>query len=201
MCGPAAGAGGGGKAPGAGRAPPLPVPLAVGGAGGGEGAAWNPRGYAVAEEPLDARASTVVPPYLGLATFQQEDTDRFHGREAAVADLLDRLGRTRFLGVFGPSGCGKSSLLRAGLMPAVPHRTVLLTPTANPPRGLENLVGEDDLLIVDQFEEIFTVCCDAAARDLFISELTGLSARVVIAGRADFLDRCAGYPVLVDALR
>src|SRR6185295_8431626 len=56
-------------------------------------------------------------PYLGLLTFQEADTDHFFGREASVADLLDRVQRAPFLAVLGASGSGKSSVVRAGLIP------------------------------------------------------------------------------------
>src|SRR5215207_1269634 len=56
-------------------------------------------------------------PYLGLLTFHEQDADRFFGREALVADLVERAGRAPFLAVLGPSGSGKSSVVRAGLIP------------------------------------------------------------------------------------
>ena len=43
----------------------------------------------------------------------------FFGRDEQVDQLLERLGRQRFLAVVGTSGCGKSSLVRAGLIPAL----------------------------------------------------------------------------------
>lgn len=63
------------------------------------------------------------------------------------------------------------------------------------------------LLMVDQFEEVFTLCPDERERAAFIDCLVGAAAerdgpaRVVIGVRADFLARCAQYPALVDALR
>src|SRR5262249_32872273 len=56
-------------------------------------------------------------PYLGLLTFQEQDAERFFGREALVAELVERAGRAPFLAVLGPSGGGKSSVVRAGLIP------------------------------------------------------------------------------------
>jgi WD40 repeat protein len=43
----------------------------------------------------------------------------FFGRDTQVDQLLDRLGRQRFVAVVGTSGCGKSSLVHAGLIPAL----------------------------------------------------------------------------------
>jgi len=55
------------------------------------------------------------------------------------------------------------------------------------------------LLIVDQFEELFTIA-DAAERDEFIGALeravAAEAATIVIALRADFYGRCAAYPAL-----
>ncbi|WP_204006129.1 WD40 repeat domain-containing protein [Virgisporangium aurantiacum] len=62
------------------------------------------------------------------------------------------------------------------------------------------------LVVVDQFEEVFTLCDDTAERDAFIAALLAAQgddsrARVVIAGRADVYTRCATCPDLVTALR
>jgi hypothetical protein len=56
-------------------------------------------------------------PYLGLLTFREQDAERFFGRAALVAELVERAGRAPFLAVLGPSGSGKSSVVRAGLIP------------------------------------------------------------------------------------
>jgi WD40 repeat protein len=89
-------------------------------------------------------------PYLGLASFQAADAERFFGRERLVADLVNRLEERRFLAVVGPSGSGKSSLLRAGLLPAVRSGrlpdsqdwpTVLLTPGEHPLEELAVHIG------------------------------------------------------------
>jgi WD40 repeat protein len=62
------------------------------------------------------------------------------------------------------------------------------------------------LVVVDQFEEIFTLCGDAAERHAFVRCLAGSAGgqdqvRVVLGVRADFFARCARYPELVAALR
>jgi len=53
------------------------------------------------------------------------------------------------------------------------------------------------LLLVDQFEETFTLCKDAEERKAFIENLLSLadddSAHVIITLRADFYHHCAGY--------
>ncbi|MFI9808265.1 hypothetical protein ACIHEJ_28515 [Streptomyces sp. NPDC052301] len=68
------------------------------------------------------------------------------------------------------------------------------------------------LIVVDQFEEAFTLCSDEADRRTFIQLLhaactpppgTGDPApvRVVLGIRADFYEQCLGYPELADALQ
>ncbi len=62
-------------------------------------------------------------------------------------------------------------------------------------------------LVVDQFEELFTLCTDETERQSFIDNLmtavspeTGGPTIVVITLRADFYDRCDPYPHLRDAV-
>jgi WD40 repeat protein/energy-coupling factor transporter ATP-binding protein EcfA2 len=73
---------------------------------------------------------------------------------------------------------------------------------------LQALTGDAELLlVVDQFEEVFTLCTDADERAGFIQALlTAAQAensrtRVVIGVRADFYAHCADHPELVKALR
>jgi hypothetical protein len=57
-------------------------------------------------------------------------------------------------------------------------------------------------VLVDQFEEVFTLCYDEAERRRFIQALVGLAgqadsrATVVLGIRADFLARCTEYAEL-----
>ena len=170
--------------------------------------------------------SSTVCPYRGLAAFGPEDADWFFGRERATAALLQRLGRQSGKGplaVVAPSGAGKSSLLRAGLVPALsrtgtpeapaPH-VLVCTPTAHPLEHLHALLGtrerEPDrlvplaplVLVVDQFEELFTLCRDDDVRRAYLRELTALCtgpaapARVVLGLRADFSGHCLTRPEL-----
>jgi WD40 repeat protein len=62
------------------------------------------------------------------------------------------------------------------------------------------------LIVVDQFEEVFTLCADPDERAAFISTLLTATAepnsrtRLVIGMRADFYPRCADHPLLAQAL-
>ncbi|MEO3852571.1 trypsin-like peptidase domain-containing protein [Streptomyces sp. B8F3] len=58
-------------------------------------------------------------PYRGLEPFTERDAGWFHGREAVVDTVLERLRGHRLVMLMGPSGAGKSSLLHAGVWPAL----------------------------------------------------------------------------------
>ncbi len=171
------------------------------------------RGYPRTPPP---RPPQDVSPYPGLAAFSTSQADWFFGRADATADLADRLAERlddRFpLFVVGPSGAGKSSLLRAGLVPAARQgrfpgsltwRHALITPTAHPAAVLAAVPRDaTTLLVVDQFEELFTLCHDEAEREEFIAGLCAGPPLIVVAGlRADFYGRCTAHPDLVTALR
>jgi WD40 repeat protein/class 3 adenylate cyclase len=146
-------------------------------------------------------------PYKGLVPFEAEDADVFFGREELVQDLVGRLDETPFLAVVAPSGNGKSSLVRAGVVPELQRRhdrlrPVLFSPGEHPLAELA-AAGDTGLLVVDQFEEVFTLCRDEAERSAFIEALLDAAERglhVVIALRADFYGHCAAYPPLAAAL-
>ena len=219
-------------------------------------------------------------PYRGLAAFEEYDAAFFFGREAATAQVLDRMSRhaagAGLLMVSGVSGAGKSSLLRAGVLPriraaglaaapgAASWPCVVFTPTRAPldelalrvavlagtdasavRRGLDTSpegfalparqaalarppgpAGDPNgaaaergqagpqrlLLVVNQFEELFTQCPDEGQRQAFITALHAATtarhgpdqapaALVVLGVRADFEARCADYPQLADAVQ
>ncbi|QXJ21795.1 hypothetical protein AGRA3207_002689 [Actinomadura graeca] len=62
------------------------------------------------------------------------------------------------------------------------------------------------LVVVDQFEEVFTVCRDTKEREGFVAALVHAAqapdsrTRVAIAVRSDFYTHCTRLPALVDAL-
>lgn len=65
----------------------------------------------------------------------------------------------------------------------------------------------DTLIVVDQFEEVFTLCRDRDERDAFIALLIAATTaatgrtRVVLGVRADFYGHCVQDPHLVEAMR
>ncbi|MFE4832074.1 helix-turn-helix domain-containing protein [Streptomyces sp. NPDC056672] len=204
--------------------PTLPVVLAYAEACGGNSGEWEARWREASTEAAALAAEDGTgnpdPPYRGLARYETGDSGRFFGREQLTSDLVDLLHRERFAAVFGPSGSGKSSVLRAGVIPALQHpedgsarlaAIRVLTPGDRPFRNQAHLLtpkdaSADTLVVVDQFEEVFTLCKDPAERAAFIDLLlaarrTGSRLRLLIAVRADFYGRCAEHRDLADALR
>ncbi|QLH25684.1 WD40 repeat domain-containing protein [Streptomyces sp. Rer75] len=203
--------------------PTRAVALAYVKACGGDVIEWERRWTAASAE-LAAEAAaddTSRPPYRGLTRFEPGDAELFFGRDRLVERLAELNHKHRFTAVFGPSGSGKSSLLRAGLIPLLraasddevpPAAVRILTPGADPLRTHADRIlpvpgtDADTWLIVDQFEELYTLGADPVDRDTFIDSLVAATApdsrlRVVIAVRADFLGRCAEHPGLTAALQ
>jgi WD40 repeat protein len=67
-------------------------------------------------------------PFPGLEAFTEQDSAVFFGRDAEIAELLERLHpvvtgqANRLVTVIGPSGAGKSSLVQAGVVPRLRQR-------------------------------------------------------------------------------
>ena len=153
------------------------------------------RVFALAASGLDVPRPATDCPYQGLLAFDVGDTDRFFGRSAAVADLVERVKQGGFVALVGSSGSGKSSVLRAGLVPAL-GGGVVITPGDTPPP----VPPGDVPLVVDQFEELFTLCRDDENRRRFVDDLLSRRGPVAIGVRADFYGRCAFHPALARAV-
>ncbi|AUI58328.1 hypothetical protein BKN51_08910 [Amycolatopsis sp. BJA-103] len=159
-----------------------------------------------------------VCPYPGLRAFQPDQARWFFGREATLSVLMDKIDhRSGPVFVVAPSGVGKSSLLRAGVTTAVADSGrpwLLLTPAKEPcetlaqqvaqlidgsvdgvlsavrsdPALLASMLPDGTVIVVDQFEEVFTLCAGEAERRRFIAAL--IAMRAVLGVRGDFYDHC-----------
>jgi WD40 repeat protein/energy-coupling factor transporter ATP-binding protein EcfA2 len=140
-------------------------------------------------------------PYPGMAAFDRRNARLFHGRQREVADLLQELRHRRCLFLIGRSGSGKSSLVLAGLLPHLEQgRTVhVMRPGATPATTLAALTASDTgkcLLVVDQFEEVYTrATAEEAGRfeEALCAWVGGEERVLLVTVRSDF------YPDMQDS--
>ena len=166
----------------------------------------------------EPRPETPRCPYPGMIPFKLDDARFFYGREAEIDQMLQCLRHQRFLMVIGDSGSGKSSLINAGLLPKLNASTffspgywlvrtmrpgsqplqtlsqIMESDLGQPAQAVANLLATHPpaqrlLLIIDQFEELFTQASQLDESQ-FIAVLKELraaeSCAVVIALRSDF---------------
>lgn len=166
--------------------------------------------YARHEDGDDTRP-IVVRPFRGLLAFLPEHRRFFFGRDSEVAEVRHDLQalieqkKERFLIVAGASGTGKSSLVLARVVPEHAGRdgttAKVIRPSGGGPAVLAALLAERGdataplLLLVDQFEEIFTTL-SAAERVDFVQRLWAAAAdpasniTVLVTLRVDFIGQC-----------
>jgi len=170
----------------------------------------------------DAAEQTEKPPYKGLSTFNADDADNYFGREREAESFANRLRLSQLLAVVGPSGTGKSSFILAGVLPLLPKgwRAVVARPGSAPfatlqarlvAAGFARVLPVNDanafadglaaqldgdaalILVIDQFEELLTLCSDPVEREAFALALVTAAEhasgrlRVVLTLRDDFL--------------
>ena len=158
-------------------------------------------------------------PYVGLTAFDELTSDRFYGRERMLKSALQRLSTERFLAVLGPSGSGKSSIVLGGIIPMLKAGDVegsanwnyfpTIVPGSDPVASITSVVtaealgnGQPAVIVVDQFEELFTLCSSDATREAFTSALLQYldapSPRhtVIVSMRSDYESHLAKLPRL-----
>ncbi len=172
-----------------------------------------------------SNADAILPPYPGLCPYTEKDSARFFGRRRETEELIVKLAHHHFLAVIGPSGSGKSSLVLAGLVPVLRRSTqfgiggwqvLTLRPGERPLAALTAALGSDPsdaaqavtsvladrlehrlLLIIDQFEEVFTTAREDTTA--FQESLRRIAARpdgyVVLTARSDFYSELFETPL------
>ncbi|MEV5962085.1 BTAD domain-containing putative transcriptional regulator [Kribbella sp. NPDC051952] len=151
---------------------------------------------------------STVCPYQGLKPYDVDDAELFFGRDDEVATGLRKLADRSILAVVGPSGCGKSSLIRAGIAASLRsdrRQVVTITPGLHPVRALAAALPGQGLLptlVVDQCEEVFSLCPDAAERAAFLTRLTdhAATAPLILSFRADRLADISSHPGFAHAV-
>jgi len=160
-------------------------------------------------------------PWLGLTPYSLAERNLFYGRQSVVDALLERVvdaNATSLLAVVGASGTGKSSVVKAGLLPLLANPPEELRErigqwsivhcarlNAEPCAQLKQAVAELDglpnhhrqLLLIDQFEELYTQCSLQEQRTQFLADLRKtMDSRdnllIVITLRSDFEPRPSG---------
>jgi eukaryotic-like serine/threonine-protein kinase len=161
------------------------------------------------DEARPAHQVDLEHPWVGLESFSDEARGYFFGRDAEVAELLQRLRLHSLLVLFGRSGLGKTSLLRARLVPKLeklgdrpalyrirysegekfPLDQLLVALEVLGQLDVPGLALPEDPasrlwlhfhyrerknrvshLILDQFEEIFTIGADRPGADLEVRQ-------------------------------
>ena len=97
--------------------------------------------------------------FLGLKSYNEEDSEYFFGREQDKENLLTILQKNKFLTLTGGLGSGKSSLLKAGLVPRLKNGFVgqagkdwsiaYFRPGISPLNNLAHALTFDDVLNVE----------------------------------------------------
>jgi hypothetical protein len=152
-----------------------------------------------------------------MVSFREDNSDCFFGRDAEVKELVERLRLHPFISVIGPSGNGKSSLVFAGLIPALRRsglfgsgewlvrtirpgetplaelKTALGNDLANPKLAVTQALASQPnaqrlLLVIDQFEEVFTLTREEAApfQKALLHLIDTPNCYLILTVRADF---------------
>lgn len=172
-------------------------------------------------------------PYRGFAAFREEDAPFYFGREKFIFDLLEAVCNQPLVSLIGASGSGKSSVLSAGLIPKLQTaRDVGVVSFRPDNKPFDNLavalncppldVNDETqlcnyiqaiisasgywrfVLIVDQFEEIFTLAPNIERQNflkaLYYAIKHTQNFTLVLTLRADFLGNLQNY-LLAKALQ
>ncbi|MGZ5451126.1 MAG: nSTAND1 domain-containing NTPase [Thermoanaerobaculia bacterium] len=153
-------------------------------------------------------------PYVGLEAFREKDRANFFGRADCLERAMQLVREKRFLAVIGPSGSGKSSIVLGGVLPMLKegaiegsrdwhYETAIGARSSSPPPARAGS-PRSTVVVVDQFEELFTLVDDASARVAFAKRLVDVHKHggvVIVTIREDYLPRLGALPELQELFR
>ena len=157
---------------------------------------------AVGADGIAAPPDPARSPYPGLAPFTPEEADLFFGREDMVERCLELFEKERFVAVVGASGRGKSSLVLAGVAPRLAE-TVIVRPGVHPCESLAaaGLPGHEvAVLVVDQLEELVTLCHEPSERVAFVEAVVAHPGGLIVTVRADLYGEFGDFDQLAGRL-
>ncbi|MDB4285801.1 caspase family protein [bacterium] len=148
-------------------------------------------------------------PYKGLHAYEAADHHLLFGRKEVVKSLMEKAEGTNLILLSGHSGIGKSSLVKAGFFPAWREKKpnfepelIEIRPGRNPLDTWEDVEKKFSrekmqVLVIDQFEELFTEGKIPRQRTLFEENILQTMADyphliVLITLRSDFEWRLSG---------
>jgi len=181
----------------------------------------------------EAEKKKKINPYRGLESFEEEHSELFFGRETSIEKLRTVVAQQPLTVVMGASGSGKSSLVKAGLIPRLTTKLkekekesqeqwcILgsIRPGKSPQQNLkiliESVLARQNLqnsnlkllLIIDQCEELVTLCQNDQERERFLSSLgEALIAypaqlRVVLTLRSHFEPQFSDTALKIETLK
>jgi WD40 repeat protein len=144
-------------------------------------------------------------PYPGMLPFSRVNADYFCGRQTLAERLLQELRHRQCLFLIGPSGSGKTSLVWAALVPQLEREGWAVSgmqPGAAPAALLAaqtaHVGGPRHLLVVDQFEQVFTQAPAAEAKQFQQALATWVATpdrRLIVTVRSDFYPNLIAAPI------
>lgn len=151
-------------------------------------------------------------PYRGLESFREEDKDLFFGRDDDIERIVKAIqDKKQAVTVSGASGSGKSSVVFAGVLPRFQHKEgwkiVTMRPGQQPLKALNAALAQKPpvparlLLVIDQFEELYTYTSEKQIHRQFLDQLLAVpDMTAILTLRIDFWEKASNYRAFAEVL-